>query len=54
MYIESYYYAILLLCANDIGPVGSLQVFIVCLCILLGAIANANIFGNMAVLISEM
>lgn len=54
MYIESYYYAILLLCANDIGPVGTLQVFVVCVCILMGAIANANIFGNMAVLISEM
>ena len=53
-YFESFYYAILLLTANDIGPVGVLQIIIVASCILMGAISNANIFGNMAVLISEM
>jgi hypothetical protein len=53
-YISSFYSAILLLTANDLGPVGRIQTFTVVLGILCGAIYNANIFGNMALLISDM
>lgn len=53
-YTSSFYSAILLLTANDLGPVGRVQTALVVFGILMGAIYNANIFGNMALLISEM
>lgn len=39
---------------NDIFPVGDLQVFFVVLSNTVGAIINANILGNMAVLIQDL
>lgn len=53
-YITSFYSSILLLTSNDLGPVGRLQTIVVTSCVLMGAICNANIFGNMALLISDM
>lgn len=53
-YLTSFYSSILLLTSNDLGPVGRFQTIIVVSGILMGSIANANIFGNMALLISEM
>lgn len=53
-YISSFYSSILLLTSNDLGPVGRLQTTVVTTCVLMGAICNANIFGNMALLISDM
>lgn len=37
---------------NDVGPRGTFQLMFVFIVLILGAIINANIFGNMAVLIS--
>lgn len=53
-YLTAFYSSILLLTSNDLGPVGRFQTLFVVCCILMGSIANANIFGNMALLISEM
>ena len=41
----------LLLAGNDVGPRGDIQVAVSTTCIVIGAIINANIFGNMAVLL---
>jgi CRP-like cAMP-binding protein len=38
---------------NDVGPRGTIQLFFVACILLLSAIINANIFGNMAVLIQS-
>ncbi|CAI2372633.1 unnamed protein product [Moneuplotes crassus] len=51
-YSNSLYHAVLMLGGNDVGPRGSFQLLFVFVILILGAIINANIFGNMAVLIS--
>lgn len=48
------YHAVLLLTGNDIIPRGTFQVAFVAMAITLGAIINANIFGNMALIISDL
>jgi hypothetical protein len=53
-YLSTFYTSILLLTANDLGPVSGFQIGTVAVGILMGSIYNANIFGNMALLISEM
>ena len=50
----SIYHAVLMLGGNDIGPRGEFQLFFVTIMLLLAAIINANIFGNMAVLIQAL
>jgi len=50
-YFISIYYSVLLMTGNDSFPVGDLQVLFVVVANTLGAIINANILGNMAVLI---
>jgi len=44
----------MLLTGNDISPANLFQTSIVITGILMGSIANANIFGNMALIISNM
>ena len=46
------YHAVLMLGGNDVGPRGTFQLMFVFIVLILGAIINANIFGNMAVLIT--
>lgn len=53
-YWMSLYHAVLMLTGNDIGPRGSLQVAFVVIFVTMGAIINANIFGELAVLVSAM
>ena len=53
-YIISVYHAVLLLTGNDITPVGDYQIAFVALSISFGAIVNANIFGNMALILSAL
>lgn len=53
-YFIAVYHSVLLMMGNDIFPVGDLQVFFVVLSNTLGAIINANILGNMAVLIQDL
>lgn len=50
-YMISVYYSILLLTCNDITPVGDWKIFFCMAAVTLGAIINANIFGNMALII---
>ena len=44
----------MILAGGDIGPRDSFQLFVGTYAILVGAIVNANIFGNLAVLIQAM
>ena len=53
-YFIGIYHSVLMMMGNDIYPVGDLQVFFVVLSNTLGAIINANILGNMAVLIQDL
>jgi len=48
------YHAVLLLTGNDIIPRGTMQIAFVAVSITMGAIINANIFGNMALIISDL
>ena len=50
-YWTALYHGVLMLTGNDVGPRGNFQVAFVTVSLLLGAIINANIFGNMAVLL---
>jgi hypothetical protein len=53
-YWMSLYHAVLMLTGNDIGPRGSLEVGFVAVFVTMGAIINANIFGELDVLVSAM
>jgi hypothetical protein len=53
-YTTSLYHAVLMLTGNDVGPRGSFQLAFVALMLLTGAIINANIFGNMAVILQSL
>ena len=46
--------AVLLATGNDCGPRGTLQVTVASFGLFLGAIINANIFGELAVLVSQL
>ena len=48
------YQALLVLTGNDITPKGLLQVMIVSFMLFAGSIINANIFGNLAVLLQQL
>lgn len=53
-YFMSTYHGVLLMTGNDAFPDTDLQVFFVIVANTLGAIINANILGNMAVLIQDL
>jgi len=53
-YWNSLYHAILMLAGNDVGPRGSFQMCFVWITLLAGSIINANIFGNMAVILQSL
>jgi len=53
-YIHSIYYSVQLLNGNEIGPRNVQGLIFVSGVLIFGAIVNANIFGNMAVIIQEM
>ena len=53
-YFMSIYHSVLLMTGNDAFPDTDLQVFFVIVANTLGAIINANILGNMAVLIQDL
>jgi hypothetical protein len=50
----SLYHSVLILTGNDIGPRGWFQVAFVTFFITIGAIINANMFGELAVIVSTM
>ena len=53
-YYVCFYNTVLMLAGNDINPVGDAQIFFVVASMMLGAVVNATIFGNMALLILDM
>jgi hypothetical protein len=53
-YWVSFYHSVLLLTGNDILPKGVVQICFVSIAVTMGAILNANIFGNVALIISDM
>ena len=53
-YWTSVYHAVLMFGGNDVYPKGNLQLTFLALTLITAAIINANIFGNMAVLIQSL
>ena len=53
-YCSSAYHAVLMLGGNDIGPRGEFQLIFVSGILLIGAIINSIIFGNMAVVLQSL
>lgn len=53
-YSGSLYHAVLMLGGNDVGPRSSSQFFFLALILLLGAIINAVLFGNMDVMLQAL
>lgn len=53
-YCSSLYHAVMMLSGNDLGPRAWWQLLFVAAAVLLGAIINANIFGELAVILSNL
>lgn len=53
-YLLSLYHSVLVLTGNDVGPRDSFQLAVISFFITVGAIVNANLFGEFAVLISAL
>jgi hypothetical protein len=53
-YFSCMYHSVLLLTGNDVGPRGYTQTIFATSTVLLGAIINANIFGELAVILATM
>lgn len=53
-YLTSIYYSILLLAGNDMLPQGDKQIVFLSIALFAAAIINANIFGNIAVLLQQI
>lgn len=53
-YLMSFYISILMLNGNEVGPRNLIEYVFVSTALVIGAMLNANIFGNMAVLLQEM
>lgn len=53
-YASSIYHAVLMLGGNDVGPRGEFQLHFVSIMLFTGAIINALIFGNMAVMVQSL
>lgn len=53
-YLSSIYHAMVLLAGNDLGPRGQLQLFFTTIALGAGAIINANIIGELAVILAKM
>lgn len=53
-YCSSVYHAVLMFTGNDIGPRDTFQAAFVAFFVMIGAILNANLFGQLAVILSAM
>jgi len=53
-YLLSLFHSVLMFTGNDIGPRGMLQIAFVAVFVMMGAIINANLFGQLAVILSAM
>lgn len=54
MYWSSFYHSLQMLNGNDVGPRDFSLYFYASMALIVGAMINANIFGNMAVLLQEL
>lgn len=50
-YWTSFYHAVLMLYGNELGPRTEVEMIFVGVVLILGAVINAHIFGNMAVIL---
>jgi hypothetical protein len=53
-YYTCFYHAIQLLCGGEAGPRTKLELFMIIIMLVAGAIITANIFGTMAVLLTDL
>ena len=53
-YWMAFYHSVLVLTGGDIGPRGPFQLAVTAIFLTIGAIINANIFGELAVLVSAL
>lgn len=53
-YFISLYYSVLMLAGNDLAPTGYVQVIFATIFVLAASIINANIFGNIAVILQQI
>jgi hypothetical protein len=53
-YLSMSYHAIMVFGLNEVAPVASTEIIVVIIIMIISAIANAYIFGEMAVLVQEM
>lgn len=53
-YWDSFYHSVMMLNGNEVGPRDFIQYVYVSSLLIIGAMLNANIFGNMAVLLQEL
>lgn len=53
-YSMAVYHSMLILSGNDVGPRSTVHLLLVTFLILVGAIINASIFGNIAVILQQM
>ena len=53
-YWITFYHAVMMLNGNEVGPRTFIQYFFVSIFLVVGMVLNANIFGNMAVLLQEI
>lgn len=53
-YFSSVYHGILMFMGNDVGPRGNFQTIFVSINFIIGAIVTANIFGQLAVIMSNL
>ena len=54
LYFSSIYHSVLMLTGNDVGPRGVVQLIFLTTAVTAGAIINANIFGELAVILASM
>ena len=53
-YFSSMYHSVLMLTGNDVGPRGYAQTIFCAVIVTVGAIVNANLFGELAVILATM
>lgn len=53
-YMQCFYHSIILLGGSGIGPRDDIQIINCIIVLLMGSIINANIFGNMAVIVQDL
>ena len=53
-YAYTFYHSIMVLCGNEINPIGILNIIFVSLLYVAGAMILANMFANVTVIISNL